>query len=158
MPRHLLAFLLLLLGISACAAPPPPLGATARVDDAGRLLLRISAPAPLQDAELTAPDGRAFPARRIVAPSLRAPDDYRPGVFVGGSGGSSSGIDTGIGISLPVRNPFGTPASRGYVSEAEFALPAEALARYKADAAAWFLSIAFGNERRELKAPPVGAN
>jgi|GEM_PF-3861776 len=154
-----LSFLAALLWLAACAAPPPPpLTATAQIET-GRLGIRVSAPAPLDNVELTAPDGRAFPARRIQAPGVAVRTEEvvgRPSVLIGGSGGSSSGLDAGIGLSIPFKNPFGgAERPRAYVSQADFDLPAEALENYRnSHGRGWTLFIQYGNSSRSLAAPP----
>lgn len=160
-PALLLQLVLPLLLLVGCAEPPPPplVSAAARQIDATRLEIRTSTPAPLEAAELTAPDGRVFAARRITAPgqNQEAPMVGRPSVVLGGSGGSSSGLDAGIGLSLPIRNPFSSgERARPFASQAEFSLPAEALARYRdQQAAGWTLYLLYGNSSRSLAAPPV---
>ncbi len=155
-----LSILAALLWLAACAAPPPPaVTATARIE-AGWLGIRVSAPAPLDQAELTAPDGRAFAARRIQAPGVAVRTEEvvgRPSVLIGGSGGSSSGLDAGIGLSIPLKNPFGGgERQRAYVSQADFELPAEALESYRdSNGQGWALLIQFGNSSRSLAAPPL---
>ncbi len=158
MKTSALLSLLLPLLLAGCAAPPPPpVSAAARQIDATGLEIRVSAPAPLEAAELTAPDGRVFAARRITTPgqSQEAPLVGRPSVVLGGSGGSSSGLDAGIGLSLPIRNPFSSgERARAYASQAEFSLPAEALARYREQRAqGWSLYLLYGNSSRSLAAP-----
>ncbi len=156
LPLALFALLLLLTG---CAeAPPPPVSASARLLDGTRLEIRVSSPAPLDAAELTAPDGRGFIAQLIETQGMRDQEGAsigRPSVVVGGSGGSSSGLDAGIGLSLPIRNPFSSGArQRPYASRAEFFLPAALLAQYRdTGAAGWELFLAYGNSSRSLTAP-----
>jgi len=147
-----------LLLLAACASPAePPLAASVELQPPDLLILRISAGEALEQAELTAPDGRAFPARRLV---LRQPpeaerDDRRPGIILGGSGGSSSGLDAGIGLSLPLKNPFSAARKRPLAAQAEFRLPPELLERYRADPKAWTVYLTFGNATRGIPGPAV---
>lgn len=146
----------LLLVLAACASPAePPLLAAVELRPPDRLILRVSAAGALEQAELTAPDGRAFPAQSVI---LRLPpeaerDDRRPGIVLGGSGGSSSGLDAGIGLSLPLKNPFAAERRRPIAAQAEFRLPPELLERYQADPKAWVVYLTFGNATRGIPGP-----
>ncbi len=148
----------LLLLLTACSSPAaPPLAASAELTP-DRLILRVSAAEALQQAELSAPDGRVFAAERLV---LREPpeperDSRRPGVVLGGSGGSSSGMDAGIGLSLPLKNPFAAERKRPIAAQAEFRLPPDLLDRYRADPKAWMLHLSFGNSSRSIPGPMPG--
>jgi len=157
--RHLILPPLLLL-LAACAddAPrPQPVYASASLNERGALVLRISADAPVDDAMLTAPDGRSFTGR-ISAPGAGADagSSWRPGVVLGGSGGSSSGMNAGIGLSLPLKNPFASDRpARNFLSQAEFALPPEALSRYRADPRAWRLDLVLAGRDASRPAPAI---
>lgn len=145
-----------MLLLAACSSPAePPLAASAELQPPDKLILRVSAATALEQAELTAPDGRAFPAQRLV---LREPpqpeqDNRRPGVILGGSGGSSSGMDAGIGLSLPLKNPFAAERKRPIAAQAEFRLPPDLLDRYRADPKAWMVYLTFGNATRGIPGP-----
>ncbi len=144
--------------------PPPPLAAAARIEG-DWLGIRVRGPAAIQSASLVDPDGRAHAASRITFPALSSSGSGetesrvgRPSVVLGGSGGSSSGIDAGIGLSLPIQNPFSSssrPARPPMVlSQAEFTLPAPVLARYRADMGqGWRLRLSHGGQGEILPAP-----
>lgn len=67
---------------------------------------------PLSQAELIAPDGAAFMALDIHNDRAAGSDPgLRPSVGIGGSGGSRSGADVGVGISIPILGGGGTPPS-----------------------------------------------
>ncbi len=151
-----------LLLLTACASPAePPLAASVELLAPDRLILRVSAGQALEQAELTAPDGRAFQAQRLVVreppeaerPSETGRDGRRPGVILGGSGGSSSGLDAGIGLSLPLKNPFAAERKRPIAAQAEFRLPPELLERYRANPKAWLVYLTFGNATRSIPGP-----
>lgn len=144
--------------------PPPPLAAAARIEG-DWLGIRVRGPAAIESASLVDPDGRAHAASRITFPALSSSSSGetesrvgRPRVVLGGSGGSSSGIDAGIGLSLPIQNPFSS-SSRPQrppmvLSQAEFTLPAPVLARYRADMGqGWRLRLSHGGQGEILPAP-----
>ncbi|WP_430396201.1 hypothetical protein [Ferrovibrio sp.] len=177
----LLPLLLPLLLLAACAEPaprqptgpsssaspppaPPPLAAAARIEG-DWLGIRVRGPAAIESASLVDPDGRAHAASRITFPALSSSSSGetesrigRPSVVLGGSGGSSSGIDAGIGLSLPIQNPFSS-SSRPQrppmvLSQAEFTLPPPVLARYRADMGqGWRLRLSHGGQGEILPAP-----
>lgn len=153
----LLPLLLLFAGCADDAPRPQPVYASAVLNDKGALVLRISAEAPVDDAMLTAPDGRSFTGR-VAAPGANADSGgaWRPGIVLGGSGGSSSGMNAGIGLSLPLKNPFSSDKpARNYLSQAEFALPPEALARYRSDPRAWRLDLVLAGRDVSRPAPAI---
>jgi hypothetical protein len=91
-------YALIVILVAACAPEPGP-SVTAELAGGGRRIeIRARDPLPLSAARLVLPDGTRVEAERIGG-------DGRPGrpVFgIGASGGSSSGIDAGIGISIPL--------------------------------------------------------
>jgi len=97
---HLVAAFFALL-LAACAAEPPRSPtATALVAPDGRAIeLRATGPQPLTVARLVLPGAAPIAASDIrVLPPLAD----RAGVGIGASGGSSSGLDTGVSISVPL--------------------------------------------------------
>jgi hypothetical protein len=89
--------LVLSVFLAACQAAVPRATATPSAD--GRALAIVAYDRqPLTQALLLAQDGRIFEGTIEVAP--RAAE--RPSFGVGASGGSSSGIGTGFGVSIPI--------------------------------------------------------
>jgi hypothetical protein len=164
LPRRLFAlslpFLLMPLLLAACASepPPPPRAAAWLGNQSGRVFVRVLAVEPVEAMELTAPDGRVFAPEALRAEQRpRGSDEsWRPGIGLGGSVGSGSGSDIGIGISLPMGNPFAREAPRGAIaSEAQFVLPAEALASYRSRPQDWRLDLLFPGRSTGIQAPPL---
>lgn len=154
----LLPLLPVLLAGCASAPPPPPRVAAWLGSQSGRIFVRVLAVDPVDAMELTAPDGRVFAPENLRAEQRPRSNDesWRPGIGLGGSMGSSSGSDIGIGISLPMSNPFAREAPRGAIaSEAQFMLPAEALASYRDRPQDWRLELQFPGRSTGLQAPPL---
>lgn len=158
MIRRLTALLLPLLLLAGCAsqAPAPPRAAAWLGSQSGRLILRVVAEDALRSLALTAPDGRAFAPDRLDATQPdRTALPARPGVGIGGSAGSRGGSDVGIGISLPIANPFGREVTRPVASEAQFTLPPEALTLYRTRPQDWRLDLGLPGRAVSLPAPPL---
>jgi hypothetical protein len=97
--RLVAVFFVLLL--AACAAGPPRAPtATALVAPDGRAIeLRATGPQPMTAARLVLPGAAPLAASEIrVLPPLAD----RAGIGIGAAGGSSSGLDTGVSISVPL--------------------------------------------------------
>jgi len=154
-------FLLLPLLLQAACSPaplPPPLAVAASLQGE-ILMLRVLAPAAVEQADLTTPAGRMLAPERIRLPAVAADRDAppRPSILLGGSAGSSSGVDAGIGLSMPMRNPFSRPRGRSVLSEVEFRLVPALLEAYRAAPESFSLYLAWGQESRVLPAPAAEA-
>ncbi|MBI3507467.1 MAG: hypothetical protein HY059_21740 [Proteobacteria bacterium] len=91
-------FALIALLLAGCVPDPGP-SLTAELAGGGRRIeIRARDTLPLVAARLRLPDGARIEAERVAGP----PTEGRPLFGVGVSGGSSSGIDTGIGVSVPL--------------------------------------------------------
>ena len=91
-------FALIVLLAAACAPESGP-SVTAELAGGGRRIeIRARDTLPLSAARLVLPDGTRVEAERITGDG--GPD--RPAFGIGISGGSSSGIDAGIGLSVPL--------------------------------------------------------
>jgi hypothetical protein len=166
--------LLLVLPLAGCGdgAPPPPPRAAAWIsaggDAAGAtqsgtparprvLVIRVLAVETLVGMGLTGPDGRAWMPVHFTGPAAGGSDERErrwPDIGIGGSGGSRSGVDAGITIGLPVRNPFASDPPRYRSAQAEFRLPDAALADYRARPQDWRLDLQFEHRDASLPAPP----
>lgn len=154
--------LLLAVAVTACsspATPAPPRVAVWQGESNGLLYLRVIAAEPLRDARLTAPDGRKILTQRLSQPES-APNDSeagwgRPSVGIGGSGGSSSGMGAGIGLSFPVGSFGGGNRGGGLATQAEFALDAEQMAQYRARPKDWLLELRFDSRIASMAAPAL---
>lgn len=158
MPLRQILFFALLAMVGCAAAPPaPPLAVAASLRGPDLLLLRVSAPADLVTADLTTPEGRVIVPQRIIpVPPARPPGEApRPSILLGGSAGSSSGVDAGVGLSLPMRNPFLRSRGQPVLSEVEFPLPAALLAAYRARPQDFQLYLAWGQDSRQIPAPAL---
>lgn len=153
----LLSLLLAVASLVACSQslPPPPRAAAWIGNETGRLFVRVLAVEPLRDLELTAPDGRVFLPQRLIAAESGIPvtETWRPGFGLGGVAGSSGDFGAGIGISLPIARS--TPSNAYRSNQAEFEMPAEALASYRARPQDWKLLLRFGQNTASLPAPPL---
>lgn len=165
---------LALLPLASCGsdAPPPPPRAAAWIsagsDDATAqsgmpsrprvLVVRVLAVETVVGIGLTGPDGRAWTPVHFTGPAADdggERDGRRwPDIGIGGSGGSRSGLDAGISIGLPVRNPFAADPPRYRSAQAEFRLPDDALASYRARPQDWRLDLQFADRDASLPAPP----
>lgn len=146
--RLVAAFFALL--VAACAADPPRAPtATALVAADGRAIdLRATGPQPLTAARLVLPGAPPLAASEIrVLPPLAE----RPGIGIGASGGSSSGLDTGVSISVPLG--WLARAAPTLESRARIVLPDPE--RYRQAAPAGRLELEFGSgaEMRRLELP-----
>lgn len=151
-----LTLLPLFLPLVSCSpAPVPPPLAVAASLQGEILVLRVLAPAAVEQADLTTPAGRMLAPERIRMPSVAADRDAapRPSILLGGSAGSGSGVDAGIGLSMPMRNPFSRPRGRSVLSEVEFRLAPALLEAYRAAPEGFSLYLAWGQESRVLPAP-----
>lgn len=169
-----LALLPLILALGGCGSdtPPPPPRAAAWIsagsDDAAAssgtpsrprvLVIRVLAVETVQGIGLTGPDGRAWTPVHFTGPADGDGGDRGdrrwPDIGIGGSGGSRSGLDAGISIGLPVRNPFAADPPRYRSAQAEFRLPDDALASYRARPQDWRLDLQFADRDASLPAPP----
>lgn len=95
---------------------------------------------PLQQAELVAPDGAVYLALDIRNDRTAGADPgLRPSVGIGGSGGSRSGADVGVGISIPILGGGGMPPS--IASRASF--PVIDMPGYRATWKLWVVRMQF---------------
>ncbi|WP_370154759.1 hypothetical protein [Ferrovibrio sp.] len=173
----LLAALLPAAPLAGCAdSPPPPPRAAAWIgagpeagggsgnagSDAERrprvLMVRVLAVQPVRGLALLAPDGRSHAPVQLSAPEplpVQREAARRPDIGISGSGGSGSGLDAGISIGLPLRNPFAADPPRWLSVQAVFRLPEAVLAAYLARPQDWLLDLAFDEGGRSLPAPPA---
>ncbi len=100
--RRISAFFALFLTACAPAAAPPPSLSAGLLPDGRTIEIRARDRLALTAARLVLPDGTAVAADRIFASPKPGAVPERPGVGVGASGGSSSGIGTGIMFSVPL--------------------------------------------------------
>lgn len=148
--RALLAALTL-TAVAGCsngrnAAAPPPSDIAAKADfrpgAAGVIDVRVHDRDPLQQAELIAPDGTSYPARHIGHDRPQAgASGLAPSVVIAGGGGPRSGIDTGIGLSLPMFG-WGGPSEPQQESRASFDVPDMSL--YRATWTLWRIHLRVG--------------
>jgi len=154
-----------LFALAACArapAPAPHPQLAAHLDETGQaVVLRVAnlrAAQRVGDIRLAGPDGREVPpAERRSLRGVTA-SDARPAVGVTATGGSESGINPGLSLSLPL---FGWVFGGGGPREeyrhgvvARFPLPDG----YRADPGAWHLEVAITDatgrtETRRIPAP-----
>lgn len=161
MMKRVFAVLILAVAATACApaAPPPPRVAAWLGETSGLLFMQVIATDTLQDARLTAPDGRKILAQRISLPAPASGGEIsagRPSVGIGGSAGSSGGFGTGIGLSFPlggsgVGGGSAQPAARS--TQVEFALDPALLRDYRSRPEAWQLELNFGSRVDSGPAP-----
>lgn len=95
------------LALAACAGRPAPVPAVRAHPsaDGAAVEVRISDLTPatrVAAVRLVAPDGRVFTATERRTRHGIAGTSTRPGVAVGATGGSESGINPSIGLSLPL--------------------------------------------------------
>ncbi len=126
--RRISAFIALFLASCAPAAPPPASLSAGLLPEGAGIEIRARDRLPLTAARLVLPDGTSVAADRLFASPPQGAAPERPGVGVGASGGSSSGIGTGVMFSVPLEwfTRSSTPALID--SAARIALP---------DPAAW---------------------
>lgn len=162
MMKRFLLSLMLAVTAAACtpAAPPPPRVAVWQGETSGLLFMRVISTEALQDARLTAPDGRKILAQRISQPEPAPASGEswagRPSVGVGGSAGSSGGFGTGIGLSFPLGGGGSRPAgASGRSTQVEFALEPALLSDYRSRPGAWLLELNFGSRVDSLPAPAL---
>lgn len=97
-----------LLLLSSCAAPEPLPPSLRAGFVAGSAVIEVQArdPLPLRAAELLLPDGAVVAAEELAStlppPPPRPGEPRDAGVGVGVVGGSRSGVDTAVVVSLPV--------------------------------------------------------
>ena len=104
----------------ACTAPAPQI--RTQLSDGGRTIEIVATGAErLLRAALIVPDGTNIPAEIATASAA----SERPRVGIGASGGSSSGIDPGIGVSIPLGWLSGGGAAQ-IESRARIPLPPDA--------------------------------
>jgi hypothetical protein len=105
---------------AGCTSPAPQI--RTQLAEGGRAIEIVAMGAePLLGAALIAPDGTRIAAE--IAAASAAPE--RPRVGIGASGGSSSGIDPGIGIAVPLGWLTGGGSAR-VESRARIPLPSDA--------------------------------
>ncbi|WP_147274780.1 hypothetical protein [Ferruginivarius sediminum] len=96
-----------LAGCGGRAEPPPYPSVRAMRVDYATIEVRVSDLTPstqVGDIRLVAPDGRTFePESRRTVRGIAATSE-RPAVGVGATGGSESGVDPSISLSLPLTN------------------------------------------------------
>ncbi len=134
--------------VSACAGDPPGGRSTPR-DVSGSAFFREAEDTievrgfgrwPLRRAVLVSPDGSSLDALDIRNERVAGEEPgLRPSVGIGGSGGSRSGTDIGVGISIPILGGGGTPAS--IASGASF--PVIEMAAYRATWKLWVVRMEF---------------
>lgn len=107
-----------------CTAPAPQIR-TQLADDGRTIEIVATGAERLLRAALIAPDGQRFEAE--IAALSASPE--RPRIGVGASGGSSSGIEPGIGISVPLGWLSGGGAAQ-IESRARIPLPQDATPPY----------------------------
>lgn len=163
---RLTVLLLLLPALAACGSGPPPpprlaawFGAPAGGTATPVLVLRVLATEGLTAMTLTAPDGRSFQPVAFSLPDGPAEDDgpWRPGIGLGGSAGSGGDRNIGIGLSLPLGNPFARPKPGWRATQAEFRLGDADLAHYRDRPQDWLVELGFAGHDTRLPAPPVQA-
>lgn len=161
MMKRLLALAILAVAATACSpsAPPPPRAAVWQGETSGLLFMRVISTEALQDARLTAPDGRKILAQRISQPEPAPASGEswagRPSVGVGGSAGSSGGFGTGIGLSFPLGGGGRPAGAAGRSTQVEFALEPALLSDYRRRPGAWLLELNFGSRVDSLPAPAL---
>ncbi len=159
MMKRVFAVLILAVAATACApaAPPPPRVAAWLGETSGLVFMQVIATDTLQDARLTAPDGRRILAQRISQPASASGSETwvgRPSVGIGGSAGSSGGFGTGIGLSFPLGGGSSAqPAARS--TQVEFALDPALLRDYRNRPEAWQLELNFGSRVDSGPAPKL---
>jgi len=135
----------LVLVLGACQAAPPqsPSLRVGMLPDGRTLEIRADDPLPVTAAELRIPGLESVPARTIhvAAPPPDLPPE-RTGVGIGGSGGSSSGMDVGVLFRVPVSRA--EPRPRLTRSVARIELPDPDL--YRARAGDAVVRVIFGSE------------
>lgn len=107
---------------------------------------------PLERAELLMPDGGVVTALDIVNEATAGISGLRPAVGIGGSGGSRSRTDVGVGISFPILGGGATPPS--IASRASFTILD--MATYRATWRLWQVRLRFagsGGEPIHLELP-----
>lgn len=165
--RALFLPLLIALALAACGrepAPTPPPGAVAvsasLVGDGAAVEVRVAGLTPgerVADVRLIGPDGRVLrPAGRRTLRSEAGSGHAGSGVGVGVTGGSSSGINPFVTLSLDLLGGDGGPERRERRVVARIPLPDPAA--YRENAADWRIEVDLvdvsGSERtRRLPAP-----
>lgn len=136
--------------LAACQAAPPaaPSLRVGLLPDGRTLEIRADDSLPVTAAELRLPGEPPVAARAIhvAAPPPALPPE-RSGVGVGGSGGSSSGMDVGVLFRVPVSRA--EPRPRLTRSVARIEIPDPDL--YRARAADAVVRIVFGAEGGERR-------
>ncbi len=117
--RRITALIVLFLAACAPAARPEPAVRTGWSPDGRTLEVRVRDRQVLAEAVLVLAGGQRLAAARIH--SYAQPPE-RPGVGIGAAGGSSSGIGTGISLSVPFDWLSGGSGPPPVDSFAEFAL------------------------------------
>ncbi len=143
--RRISALIAVFLAGCTPAAPPASLSA-GLLPDGATIEIRARDRLPLIAARLVFPDGTAVAADRLSAPAPGARvAEGRPSVGVGASGGSSSGIGTGMVFSVPFDWLSGGPRDGLVDSAARIAIP---------DPAAWPAIAGHAKLQLEFGRPP----
>lgn len=149
------------LALAACAAPEPPRPTMGAGFDPAAATIQIAVrdKLPLRAATLVLPDGHEVAAREItVSPPPKSRErSERPGVGVGATGGSSSGVDTAVFIDLPISLDFlRRKTAPSTLIESRARIPVGDGAIYRRDWAASHLKLKLGDppgEVREIELP-----
>ncbi|MBI3451499.1 MAG: hypothetical protein HY057_01435 [Rhodospirillales bacterium] len=156
---RILAVLLLPGLLPACAdapaAPRPSLSAGFVVAEQG-IEIRARDPLPLRRAALILPGGASVPAHEIASTRPPPPETSRPeqpGVSIEGSGGSRSGTDTAIVLSLPVDlGVLGRERrASGRLIESRARIDVPDPAAYRRDWSGAILRLTFGDPPGEVR-------
>lgn len=155
--------ILVSLALAACAGrpdqPPVPRVSAESVDYGEAVEVRISDLTPstrVGEIRLLAPDGRAFAAESRRTLRGVAGTSARPSVGVGATGGSQSGVNPGISLSLPLLNWSWARADERRIRAVVARIPVPA--DYRTGEGAWHVEVelidAVGQETtRRTRAP-----
>lgn len=112
------------------------------LSDGATIAVTVIDPQPLDRAELIAPDGATVFATDIHRRKLGGPDDaMEPHVGIVGGGGSRSGVDAGIGVSVPV---FGWGQHHGTPIESKTRVLVPDMAAYRTTWQLWQIRLRLG--------------
>ena len=135
----------------------PPAANASFLPDGHTIEVVVSDPVALDAAELVAPDGTPQPAVRLEHQSVGAEDPgLRPQVGVIARGGPVSGVDAGVGISLPV---FGSGSGHPPPLQSRAEFPIVDMERYRTTWRLWEIRLRIGRALEgarylNLPAPP----
>lgn len=145
--------LALILGACQAAPPPVPSLRVGLLPDGRTLEIRADDSLPITAAELRLPNAAPVAARtlHVEAPPPQLPPE-RSGVGVGGSGGSSSGMDVGVLFRLPSATAERRPRLTRSIARIE--IPDPALYRARAEEAVVRVTFgAAGGDQRIVDLP-----